>query len=71
MSKNSSKSHGLEEIVFLATSAAELGEVLSSLQPSLTYPLSVSILQKTALTEESESSWANDLDFYGTTSRPN
>ena len=71
MSNNSSKSRGLEEIVFLATSDAELAEALSKLQPFLTYPLSVSILQKTALTEESESSWANGLDFFGTTSQPN
>ena len=68
MSISSCDSLDRSVIMFAATSAAELAEVLLQLQPSLTYPLLVSILQETALIERSESSLESDSGSVSTTS---
>ena len=69
MSSDSSSLPGPEVVMFCATSDAELEGVLSKLRPSLTYPLLVSILLETPLTQRYEADSESGFDSFSTISR--
>jgi len=69
MSNDSSVLPDLEMVQVFVTSDAELDAVLPELRRQLRYPFVLSILQPTALTNQSEANSASDCASSSTTSR--